>query len=369
MRVWHRFNDKRDFTECVVPKRRIEYLLRRGGFMFEYQSAYKRNASGLHGKTFWYTVLTFILVYVAMFAVAVLLMLPAAFFDSAWVLLWIFPMFFVILLISIFIIYPVSIGVLRYFASAYRQKDYKFKDVFITFRKGNYSKVVKLSLLMLLIYFIFSFVYGFLVQFFLMAINAPLIAIGEGVSGGTGHISNGEVGLVILLFLLTVLVIVVSYIPYILMGIYMFLAFMTYIDQPMIPTLDKFRIAWDVMFKAGGGLIRLIVSNFLLLLLPTILYVLMFAGIAITAVAAGDGQNLGYMMIILVTLATLITIALFCYVMYYMTGSLTAYYFECRDELDRRYSENPQEPVRDDNSYDRFEEAPQYEGDDGLRPL
>lgn|GEM_PF-1905209 len=336
--------------------------------MFEYQSAYKRNASGFHGKTFWHTVLTFILIYAALIVVALLLMTPVAFFDSAWVLLWIFPMFFVILLISIFVIYPISIGVLRFFASAYRQKDYKFKDVFITFQKGNYSKVIKLSLLMLLIYFAFSLVYGFLVQFIIMAINTPLIAIGEGMSGGTGQPSGGEIGLIISLVLLNVLVIVISYIPYILMGIYMFLAFMAYIDQPMIATLDKFRVAWDVMFKAGGGLIRLIVSNFLLLLLPTVLYVLMFVGIAVTAIVVGDGQSLGYMMIILVPLAVLIIIALFCYVMYYMTGSLTAYYFECRDALDRRYSERPQDPVKADG-YESSEEAQRYEEDDGLRPL
>ncbi|WP_017549666.1 hypothetical protein [Salinicoccus carnicancri] len=336
--------------------------------MFEYQSAYKRNASGLHGKTFWSTVLTFILIYVALIVVALLLISPAAFFDSAWVLLWIFPMIFVILLISVFVIYPVGIGVLRFFASAYRQKEYKFKDVFITFQKGNYSKVIKLSLLMLLIHFGFSLIYGFLVQFIVMAINTPLIAIGEGMSSGTGQPSGGEIGLIISLVLLNVLVIVISYIPYILMGIYMFLAFMAYIDQPMIATLDKFRIAWDVMFKAGGGLIRLIVSNFLLMLLPTVLYVLMFVGIAIFAIAVDNEQTLGYMMIILVPLAALIIIALFCYVMYYMTGSLTAYYFECRDALDRRYSESPQNPVRADG-YESSEEAQRYDEDDGLRQL
>src|SRR5699024_1533886 len=142
MRVWHRFSDKRNVTGSV-PERRIKFLVRRGGSMFEYQSAYKRNASGLHGKTFWSTVLTFILIYVALIVVALLLISLAAFFDSAWVLLWIFPMIFVILLISVFVIYPVGIGVLRFFASAYRQKEYKFKDVFITFQKGNYSKVIK----------------------------------------------------------------------------------------------------------------------------------------------------------------------------------------------------------------------------------
>src|SRR5699024_1204669 len=184
MRVWHRFSDKRNVTGSV-SEHRIKIRVRRGDFMFEYQSAYKRNASGFHGKTLWHTVLTFILIYAALTVVALLLMTPAVFFDSAWVLLWIFPMFFVILLISIFVIYPIGIGVIWFVASDYWQKDDKYKDVCITFRKGYYTNIIKRSLLMLLIYFGLSLVYGFLVKFSSRAINTPLIAIGEGMSGGT----------------------------------------------------------------------------------------------------------------------------------------------------------------------------------------
>lgn len=336
--------------------------------MFEYHSAYKQNASGFHGKTFWLTILTFILIYVAFFAVAVLLVLPAVFFDSAWMLLWIFPMFFVIMLISIFVIYPLSIGVLRFFASAYRQKDYSFKEVFFTFRKGNYSKVIKLSLIILLTYFVFSFVYGFLVQFLLMAINTPLIGIGESMSGGASGISGGEIALIIILVLLNVLIVILSYIPYILIGIYMFLVFMVYIDQPRIPTLDKLKIAWDVMFRAGGGLIRLMISNFLLLLVPTVLYVVLIAVIVGIGILAGQSQSLGVIMIILVAVSFLLTIAAFCYVMYYMTGSLTAYYFKCRDELDSRHNEQHSETIQS-SPYEGTSEADSADENDDLRPL
>lgn len=336
--------------------------------MFEYQSAYKRNASGFHGKTFWFTVLTFILIYAALLAVAIVLMIPAAFFDSAWVLLWIFPMFFVIMLLSIFVLYPVSIGILRFFASAYRQKDYSFKEVFVTFKKGNYSKIIKLSLIVLLTYFVFSFVYGFMVQFLLMAINTPLIAIGESMASGSSGVSGGEIAMIITMVLLNILIVIISYIPYILMGIYMFLVFMVYIDQPMIPTLDKLKIAWDVMFKAGGGLVRLIISNFLLLLLPTVLYVVLIGVIAALAIMIGDEQALGVLMIISIPIAFIIIIAAFCYVMYYMTGSLTAYYFECRDELDRRYNEM-QAGTRHGSSYEKFSEADDPVENDGLKPL
>lgn len=331
--------------------------------MFEYQSAYKQNASGLHGKTFWFTVLTFILIYAAFLAVAIVLMIPAAFFDSGWVVLWVFPMFLIIMLFSIFVVYPVGIGVLRFFASAYRQKDYNYKEVFVAFKKGNYSKIIKLSLIVLLTYIIFSFVYGFLIQFLFMAINMPLIALGESMAGG-GGISGGQIGLIIGLVLLNLLVIVISYIPYILIGIYMFLIFMVYIDQPVIPTLDKLKIAWDVMFRAGGGLIRLIISNFLLLLIPSVLYIVLIGAAVGISLMAGSSESLGILLIILTVVAFLLTIAAFCYVMYYMTGSLTAYYFKCRDELDRRYSEQHARPAEENHH-----EATAQDENDGLRPL
>lgn len=331
--------------------------------MFEYQSAYKQNASGLHGKTFWFTVLTFILIYAAFLAVAIVLMIPAAFFDSGWVVLWIFPMFLIMILFSIFAVYPVGIGVLRFFASAYRQKDYTYKEVFTAFKKGNYSKIIKLSLIVLLTYIIFSFVYGFLIQFLFMAINMPLIALGESMAGG-GGISGGQIGLIIGLVLLNLLVIVISYIPYILIGIYMFLIFMVYIDQPVIPTLDKLKIAWDVMFRAGGGLIRLIISNFLLLLIPSVLYIVLIGAAVGISFMAGTSESLGILLIILTVVAFLLTIAAFCYVMYYMTGSLTAYYFKCRDELDRRYSEQHARPAEENHH-----ETTAQDENDGLRPL
>lgn len=336
--------------------------------MFEYQSAYKQNASGFHGRTFWFTVLTFILIYAAMMVVSVALMLPLGFGDSPWMVMWILPVFLIILLLSIFVIYPVSIGVLRFFASAYRRKDYSYKEVFVAFRKGNYSKIIKLSLIILLIYFAFSVAYGFLIQFLFMAINMPLIALGESMFGSAEGISGGGIGAVIGLVLLNLLLVFISYIPYILIGIYMFLTFMVYIDQPLIATMDKMKIAWDVMFKAGGGLVRLIISNFLLLLIPSVLYVVLIGAIIGIGFVVGASQTAGIIMILLVAVSALLTIAAFCYVMYYMAGSVVAYYFKCRDELDARYGGQQTEA----RPAQRFRDTPEdagFDGNDGLRPL
>ncbi|WP_411842691.1 hypothetical protein [Salinicoccus sp. HZC-1] len=336
--------------------------------MFKYQSAYKQNASGFHGRTFWFTVLTFILIYAAMLIVSVALMLPLAFGDSPWIAMWILPMILIILLLSIFVIYPVSIGVLRFFASAYRRKDYSYKEVFVAFRKGNYSKIIKLSLIILLIYFAFSVAYGFLIQFLFMAINMPLIALGESMFGGAEGVSGIGIGAVIGLVLLNLLLVFISYIPYILIGIYMFLAFMVYIDQPLIATTDKMKIAWDVMFKAGGGLVRLIISNFLLLLIPSILYVVLIGAIIGISFMVGASQTPGIIMILLVAVSALLTIAAFCYVMYYMAGSVVAYYFKCRDELDVRYN-GQQTEARPEQSFRDTQEDAGFDENDGLRPL
>src|SRR5690625_6564137 len=70
--------------------------------------------------------------------------------------------------------------------------------------------------------------------------------------------------------------------------IYMFLVYLVFVDQPHIPTFDKFSIAFKVMFQAGQSLVRLFFSNVLLLAGVTILYfvLMLVVGLLIGFLAA-----------------------------------------------------------------------------------
>ena len=334
--------------------------------MFQYQSAYRQNGAGLHSRTFWFTVLIFILIYAAVMLFMFLSVLPAIFMDSAWGLLWMIPMIFLLILLSLFVIYPITIGVLRYFAKTYRGIDFGFKEVFVTFQKGNYSKVIKLSLIIVVSYYVIAFAYGMFVQFLFTAINAPIGIIMERFSTD-GQINGGQIALLILILLLNLLLVILSYIPFILLAIYMFLAYMVYIDQPLIPTMDKLKIAWDVMFRAGGSLLKLLFSNVVLFVIPLAVYfIVIVTGVLI--VVLFNNNAAGLLFSVLMIGSALLLVIVYAIVMYFMTGSVVAYYFICRDELDRRQAERSVSTEKDTSHYTSEQSFEDDYGDEAQRP-
>ena len=60
-----------------------------------------------------------------------------------------------IIFIQYFVIYPMSIGVIKYFTSAYRER-YGFGDLFFVFKERRYGKAIKLTILVIIGYTIIS---------------------------------------------------------------------------------------------------------------------------------------------------------------------------------------------------------------------
>ncbi|MBY8909381.1 hypothetical protein K6L05_06190 [Salinicoccus roseus] len=299
--------------------------------MFDYQAAYKRNGTGSHMKTFWLTVLAIILMYAAGLLFLLVMLLPASFIDSGIIILWIFAVGFLFLLAGIFLLYPFSVGVLHYYACTYLGREFGFREAFKVFTNGRYNKVIKLGLLVLVAYVVVSFAFGLIMQFILTAVNMPLIMLAETWAQGSVP-SGGQVGVIIGVVLLNFLVVMISYIPYMLIAIYVILAYMVYIDQPFIPTTDKFKIAWDVMFHSGERIWKLIFSNFLLLLMPLAVH-LVFIVPAILLGIFVDGLAFPILMVA----GVLIAVVAYAAAIYFMVGSITAYYFKGRSTLDQKH--------------------------------
>jgi len=337
--------------------------------MFQYQSLFRKNASNQAGKIIGLTILAGIFITISFFAVFVITMLPAfSFGDSAWLILYVFFIFFLLFLFSVFVIYPLSIGIIKFFTSAYTGERYGFGDLFFVFKERRYGKAVKLTLLVFIGYIIINLGISLLMQLLFTVVNLPFSALLGGLSyensiESSAAMITGQIGVFILMAVINLILILVMYIPYVLLMIYMFLIYLVYVDQPHIPTVDKFSIAFKVMFQAGQSLMRLFFSNVLLLGGVTILYfVFMLVGgilIGFMASAMDSGLIIG----LIVAITALLFFILYIYVMYLMVGSIVAFYYKGRDILDGQAAapapSDAGEPETRDNDFK----------EDGLRPL
>src|SRR5690625_1220312 len=99
--------------------------------MFQYQSLFRRNAEGQAGKIIGLTILAGIMMTVSFFIVFLIAMLPLfAIGESTWAILYAFMVFFLSFLFGVFVIYPLSIGIIKFFTSAYQGQSYGFSDLF-----------------------------------------------------------------------------------------------------------------------------------------------------------------------------------------------------------------------------------------------
>lgn len=331
--------------------------------MFQYQSLFRNNASGQAGKIIGLTILAVILIIISFFAVFLISMLPIfALGDSVWTILYVFLIFFLIFLFSVFVIYPLSIGIIKFFTSAYLKESYGFGDLFFVFKGRRYGKAIKLTILVLIGYIIISLGLSLLMQLVFTVVNLPFSALLGGLSYENGVEASaaaitGQIGLFILMAVINLILVLLMYIPYVLLMIYMFLVYLAFIDQPHIPTMDKFSIAFKVMFQAGQSLMKLFFSNVLLLAGVTILYFVLLIGGALVGALLMDVTGNGIILALVMITAAVILLVVYIYVMYLMLGSIVAFYYNGRDILDERAKEAvpygvDETEVREDDFHD-----------------
>lgn len=341
----------------------------KGDRMFQYQSLFRKNASGQAGKIIGLTILAAIFMMISFFIIFTLAMLPTiAMGESVWVLFYLLFIFFLLFLFSIFVIYPMSIGVIKYFTSAYTGERYGFGDLFFVFKERRYGKAIKLTILVIIGYTIISLGLSLLMQLAFTAVNLPFSALMGGLSyensiEASAAMITGQIGIFILMLVVNLLLLLVMYIPYVLLMIYMFLVYLVFVDQPHIPTFDKFSIAFKVMFQAGQSLVRLFFSNVLLLAGVTILYfvLMLVVGLLIGFLAAA--MDSPFLIVLILAVMGVLSLIFYIYVMYLMVGSIVAFYYKGRNVLDEQAAAAV--------PHDAVETAGYDEGyrDDELRPL
>lgn len=317
--------------------------------MFEYFSLYRRNGAGQHGKVIGFTILQFILCVVLPMIVifgAMLLPLLLTMTDvndgtiGVTMAIWMLLIMIVFILLMLFVIYPILVGVLRYFASAYKGKDFTFGEAYKVFKNGNYSKLIKIALLVLVLNFVLSMIIGFIVNLLMTIVLIPLMPLGMMIEEPNAAMTGGAVALIILAVVLMFIVMIVAYIPYIILYIYFAVVFMVYIDEPKIPTMDKLKVAWNVTFSSDASMVKLFFSNLLMYILMTAVMFVAMIAIVIASVFLIDSPAI---IAVIAILATLIATVVSIYISYLVIGSIVAYYFVGRESLnckeDMRYQE------------------------------
>lgn len=309
--------------------------------MFQYISLYRKNASGQHGKVIGFTILQFILaVFLPSAVIFGAMMLPllltmtdisdqAIGISTA---IWMLFMIIVYILVMIFVIYPILIGILRYFASAYKGRDFSFGEAYKVFKKGNYSKLVKIALLVIVLNFVLSLIIGFIINILMTVVMIPLMPVGLMMEDPNAAMTGASVALIITAFVLMFIVMIIVYIPYIILYIYFAVVFMVYIDEPMIPTVDKLKVAWDVTFKSEASMLKLFFSNLIMYILMTAAIFIIFIGVGLIGAFLIDAPA---MIGVLAIIGMVISIIIMMYIVYLIVGSIVAYYFVGRDSLDR----------------------------------
>lgn len=318
--------------------------------MFEYISLYRKNGAGQHGKVIGFTILQFILCAILPMVVifgAMLLPLLLTMTDvsseamGVTMIVWMLVMMLVFILLMIFVIYPVFVGVLRYFASAYTGKDFTFGEAYKVFKKGNYSKLIKIALLVMVLNFVLSIIIGLIVNLLMTIVLIPLMPLGVMMEDPSAAMTGGAVALTILAVVLMFIVTIVAYIPYIILYIYFAVVFMVYIDEPKIPTVDKLKVAWNVTFTSDASMVKLFFSNLLMyILIIGVMFVAMIAMVTASAFL----MNSPAIIFVVAILGTLIAIIVTIYISYLIVGSIVAYYFVGRESLDLKGDMRYQEP-------------------------
>lgn len=326
--------------------------------MFEYISLYRRNASGQHGKVLGFSILQMLLcIILPSVVMLVLLFAPAllgftdmpdasiGFILVAWGLL----LLVVFIFVCIFLIYPMYVGILRYFASAYTGKSFSFGEAYKVFQKGYYSKLIKIALLVFVLYVAVSLIISMLINLLSMVALTPLA--GAGFITETTQFNELSIPLMILSVALVFIVTVVAYIPYIIMFIYFAVVFMVYIDEPLIPTTDKLKIAWDILFKSRASMVKLFFSNLILYILMTIVIFVVIIGAGILISFTAVQTNMPSLAFVLGIGVFLLVFLVSIYVSYLIIGSIVAYYFVGRDSLDEINSTENKEVIHDREDY------------------
>ena len=320
--------------------------------MFFFHRDYFRNARGQHLKVFFYGLLMMLLAFILMTVLTVVVFgggMGMIFGD--YIALGIMTFIFgglLLLAFSILVLMPLQYSIYAYYMYGYNGTDFSFKDGLILFRKGNFWKSVGIILLLMIMAMVISSVVSGVV-YGLVFVVASLFGVGSALIDPEGieALSIGaSIVLIILQFVLAMFQIAFS----ILTQLAITMVMLNHIDQPQTTLGSKLAKGLTIAFQSFKDLLKLLFSNFILMILPVIL---IFAAIIIMVVAGltlstSDTMPVGIAVgMIILTIGIMI---MYIFIGYYMIGSFISYYFNGRDRYERKHEAPSQDDYRVDDT-------------------
>ena len=319
--------------------------------MFFFHRDYFRNARGQHIKIFFYGVFMMILALVLLSVVTAVTVgggmgLIANDYTGIGITTIIFGVL-AIFVISVLILMPLQYSIYAYYMYGYKGTDFSFKDGLILFKKGNFWKSVGIILLLMIMAMVISSVVSGVV-YGLVFVVASLFGAGSALIE-TEAIETLSIGasivLIILQFVLAMFQIAFS----ILLQLAITMVMLNHIDQPQTTLGSKLAKGLTIAFQSFKDLLKLLFSNFILMIIPVILIFAAIITMLIAGLTFSTSDTMPVSLVIGMIILTIGITIMYIFIGYYMIGSFISYYFNGRDRYERKHELPSQDDYRDDN--------------------
>lgn len=253
--------------------------------MFQFQLDYFRNGQGFHLKTILLTIIASVFMFLLMLIPGISILIGVISLISsrdfygepsgagvAIFMLSILIGFLLTIILYIFVLVPLSYGLLKFYKDTDLGINPRFNDLFMFLKKGRYVKTLKLTVMIGLICIAMSIAVSIVVSivqliFYAIFGTSMALMLESGFSENTGVMSVSYV--VIMLFM--ILILFALYIPLYYLIIFIANTILVHIDQRSLPTLTKFSIGWNITSKGPHNAWKLLFSNIIYVVVSAII--------------------------------------------------------------------------------------------------
>lgn len=308
--------------------------------MFNFHLDYYKNGRGHHLRTVGFTFLASIIFVLLAVIPAISFVIGGIILASsqdyagepsgagvATFLLFALLGFLLYFVIYIFVLIPMSFGLMKYYKDTDMSLSPKFSDLALFFKKGSFVKTLKLTAVLFLLsvaIYVVVYIITFIVQFIFMFFFGFSFAIWEPTAENYGALSIS----IIVALLLMILIMLAILIPIYYLVIYMFNIVFVHIDQQTLPTFTKLSVAWNITAKGPNSAWKLLFSNllyiiaaYIILSIVTILVFIIFSFLPTAAIIIFS--ILGYILLLIILIA----------ISYFVYGSIVNFYHKNKESL------------------------------------
>lgn len=320
--------------------------------MFFFHRDYFRNARGQHIKIFFYGIFMMILALVLLSVVTAVTVgggmgLIANDYTGIGITTIIFGVL-AIFVISVLILMPLQYSIYAYYMYGYKGQNVRFSDGLILFRKGNYWRTIGLILLLTIAMMLISSLTSGVIYGIGFVITS-LFGLGSAMFD-PDQLENIGMGATILFLIIQFVLSILQMAVYLIAQIGVAMIVLNHIDQPQTTLGSKISKGLTIAFKSFKELLKLLFSNFILMIIPVILIFAAIITMLIAGLTFSTSDTMSVSLVIGMIILTIGITIMYIFIGYYMIGSFISYYFNGRDRYERKHELPSQDDYRDDDA-------------------